>query len=306
MTYEKRLYSGPEDLRAMQDLTQKAWSLNARTHIGDLAWGRFSHAGRETDWPTLLCENKAELVGWAWAHLPGTLRFMTKDPDVALASDMLFWFKETATANFLDVEVLDGESHLIEALEASGFVEAADEPWALHMVCDLATIEAAALPPGFTARNMNSGVSLGSRAKAHADAWTILPFIFDGQERNLEVTSRVTEETYKVLVKTWPWRPELDWVIEAPDGTLAACCILWLDEESGVAELEPVGTHPDYRKLGLGAAVCLWAMNAAKELGATRAIVYPRGDDAYPVPQKLYRKIGFEPYGRTRIFRTER
>ncbi len=36
---------------------------------------------------------------------------------------------------------------------------------------------------------------------------------------------------------------------EAPDKTMASSTIMWLDEANGTAEFEPVGTHPNYRRL---------------------------------------------------------
>ena len=52
----------------------------------------------------------------------------------------------------------------------------------------------------------------------------------------------MTTEGYAAAAAAWPYRPELDWVVEAPDGSFAASCLVWLDEENGVALLEPVGT----------------------------------------------------------------
>ena len=48
-----------------------------------------------------------------------------------------------------------------------------------------------------------------------------------------------------------------DWdlAVVSPDGQVAAFCVAWLDEENSVAEIDPVGTHPDYRKKGLAKAL---------------------------------------------------
>ena len=50
--------------------------------------------------------------------------------------------------------------------------------------------------------------------------------------------------------QAWPYRSDLDCVVEAPDGTFAAYVLCWYDEDNGVGEFEPVGTHPDYRRRG--------------------------------------------------------
>jgi len=50
---------------------------------------------------------------------------------------------------------------------------------------------------------------------------------------------------------------------------------------------------------GLGAAVSLACLHAMRAAGATRAVVYPRGDSAYPVARRLYAGLGFRPVART-------
>ena len=72
---------------------------------------------------------------------------------------------------------------------------------------------------------------------------------------------------------------------------------------NGVGELEPVGTHADHRRLGLGRAVGLYALQRLRDLGATKAIVACRGDEAYPIPCKLYESIGFREVSRQLAYR---
>ena len=47
----------------------------------------------------------------------------------------------------------------------------------------------------------------------------------------------------------------LDIVAIAPDGQIGAFCIVWMDPVNKVGLFEPVGTHPDYQRKGLGKAV---------------------------------------------------
>src|SRR6266540_566829 len=100
------------------------------------------------------------------------------------------------------------------------------------------------------------------------------------------------------LARTLGGLPDLDRVVEAPDGSFAAYVLCWLDEENGIAELEPVGTHPDHRRRGLARAASIAALRRAHELGARFGIVYARADEAYPVPKSLYESIGFRAQAR--------
>ncbi|MFO8009041.1 MAG: GNAT family N-acetyltransferase [Candidatus Brocadiia bacterium] len=80
-------------------------------------------------------------------------------------------------------------------------------------------------------------------------------------------------------------RPDLDLSVVAPDGELASGCIIWHNARNRMGILEPVCTHPDYRRRGLGRAVVLDAIRRAAALGATRAVV----DTTKP----FYPAIGF-------------
>ncbi len=86
------------------------------------------------------------------------------------------------------------------------------------------------------------GVSGPSRAavQAHLDA---------------SAPSTYTAEGYEGVRRTAAYRGDLHILVEAPDGTMASSTIMWLDEANKTAEFEPVGTHPGYRRRGLGTAM---------------------------------------------------
>lgn len=302
MTLKRIDYQGSKELRLMQALVQRDWDFSARHHVGDLAWGRASREADDQDWPTALWMEGDECLGWGWINMPDTLDLMVSREHPHLAGDILHWFEATATGADLFVEILEHETALADALVGKGYSRAHDLPFSTHTRRDLNALPDVLLPPGFIAKSLGEGIDVELRARAHALAWSVLPFRENGKEKNVAVTSKVTPQRYLAVKDAWPWREDLDWIILAPDGTPAACCIMWFDEANGVGELEPVGTHPDYRRMGLGAAVCLSAMHALKAAGAAKAIVFPRGDAAYPVPGKLYSKLGFKPYGKTQTW----
>ncbi|WP_329427099.1 GNAT family N-acetyltransferase [Streptosporangium sp. NBC_01495] len=117
--------------------------------------------------------------------------------------------------------------------------------------------------------------------------------------RSAFAPSSVTEESYRNVMGAWPYRRELDCVVVAPDGRAASYCLIWLDDANGVGEMEPVGTHPDFRRMGLARAACLYALHRLREAGAVTAIVHPRGGAGYPVPAQLYEGLGFRAHDRT-------
>lgn len=96
-------------------------------------------------------------------------------------------------------------------------------------------------------------------------------------------------EWYRNVQRVPLYRRDLDIVAVAPDGELAAFCTVWFDDITRTAVFEPVGTHPDHQKRGLGKAVMSEGLRRAGRLGATLATVssYSKGAHA------LYESMGF-------------
>jgi ribosomal protein S18 acetylase RimI-like enzyme len=109
--------------------------------------------------------------------------------------------------------------------------------------------------------------------------------------RSAFAPSKLTVEKYDILVGLPGYRYDLDCVAVAPDGSFAAFTMCWLDPEAAVGYFEPVGTHQDHRRLGLGKAVNTFGLRRLREEGAREALVY--GEVANPASQALYRSVGF-------------
>jgi GNAT superfamily N-acetyltransferase len=285
-----RAYQGVDDLRRMQILAQALWSSGGRFHIGDLAWQRAE--GKEENWPTALWEKSQEILGWGWIHLPGHLYLAAQRQRVDIASDILDWFEKTASDDVLSIDVLDSEAHVVAALEARNYRRRATGPFDLYVRLDLSRLPAKPiLPMGLRPMSMRSCHDIGRRAESHRVAWH---------------PSGMNEVRYRRVMNSWPYRRELDWVIEVADGRFVANCCIWFDETNKVGLLEPLGVDPGFRRQGLAKAVGMHALHALKDLGATSAITYPRGDEAYPFTKPLYLGMGFAPYARTLSFERSR
>ncbi len=61
---------------------------------------------------------------------------------------------------------------------------------------------------------------------------------------------------------------------------------------AGVAAIECISTLPDYRRQGIGAAMTLAALQAARKQGYRVAVL-----TASPMGEPIYRRIGFQNYG---------
>lgn len=155
-------------------------------------------------------------------------------------------------------------------------------------VRDLDGLEVPPLPDGFRFITMQDSGDVDAFVLGHRAAWE---------------SNDLTPEKYEIVMSMWPYRRDLDVAVQAPDGGLVARAIAWFDEGNAIAELEPVGTDPRYRQRGLGAACNLFAMQQARDSGATSMMVGCRGDDNYPVPRKLYQSVGFKAISRDVAYR---
>ncbi len=84
---------------------------------------------------------------------------------------------------------------------------------------------------------------------------------------------------------------DCDWAVIAPDGRVAVFCIVWPDGKSQIGQFEPVGTHPDFQRRGLGKAIMLTGMRYLRDLGMRDVRICVLADN--PAAIKLYESVGF-------------
>lgn len=94
------------------------------------------------------------------------------------------------------------------------------------------------------------------------------------------------------IIRTPQYRPNLDLVIAAPDGALAAFCVGWYAPTRRVGQVEPMGVHPDYTRLGLARALLLDLLHRFRALGAEMATV-ERNLGRAPA-RGAYQSVGFQ------------
>jgi len=106
--------------------------------------------------------------------------------------------------------------------------------------------------------------------------------------------SEWTPELYRKVMESPGYAPERELVVEAPDGTFAAFTVTWHDQLNRIGYFEPVGTHKDHRRLGLGRAIVLYGMQQMAALGMEFAsVATSRSNQA---ARELYKACGFKPW----------
>jgi GNAT superfamily N-acetyltransferase len=96
---------------------------------------------------------------------------------------------------------------------------------------------------------------------------------------------------YMQFIGSAAYDGERDLFVRSPDGRGASACTIWFDHVNTVGLFEPVVTHPDFQRQGLGKAVMAEGLRRMKAAGMRRAIL---GFDPNNVAAlALYRSMGF-------------
>lgn len=194
----------------------------------------------------------------------------------ALVPDVFAWGAERATTIarergdevWLGIYIPPHNAAHIPYAEALGFRR--DDEWTqIHLERDLDPhLPAVDLPDGFRFRPM--GGQIEAYVELHQAAFG---------SNNMRVDWRTRTLT------TPEYRPELDLFIVDPADRPVAFSIGWLHGTAG--QIEPLGVHPDHKRLGLGRAVLLEGLRRLGVAGATRAHihVYKHNDPALALYQ---------------------
>jgi ribosomal protein S18 acetylase RimI-like enzyme len=296
------------DVELMQGLAQRITAtrpdlVNSDASYGELAWnwGR-GHAADGATWPRRLWFSGSELVAWGWAQLPRRVRrndgsvkdvtgaylaYQVHPEHAGLVDEVIGWFD--ATAGDIERTVLPGagDEFALERWAAHGYetdpAALGDQgSWSQLNERTLTDVAEPVLPKGFRFRTADEA-GPAAAVQAHLAAWA---------------PSSYTTESYEGLRQTTAYRGDLHVLVEAPDGTMAASAVLWLDELNETVEFEPVGTHPGYRRLGLGRAMMLHGLHRARAAGARHATVACLGAPGHPRARGLYQSVGFRELSR--------
>jgi ribosomal protein S18 acetylase RimI-like enzyme len=179
-------------------------------------------------------------------------------------------------ARRVNMSVYDYDTHRQEILTRRGFEKKIE--WFGYKRCRSMDkpIAPPVVPEGYAVRALGPDDDLAQRCMVSARA-------FGSQ------TPR-SAATYRSLQAVPGYRPNLDMVAVAPDGTFVSFCIAWLNEANRIAMIEPVGTDPDHRRKGLASAVINEALRRLKAMDIEQA--YLGCGSAVPA-NGLYESLGF-------------
>ncbi len=268
-----RPYAGPGDLQAMIRLTERLRAAGQRVYpiAADL---HEELADPETQITARLWEDGGELAGFAyvsrWQNLVKAFDEARFTPEVQ--AEMMAEMTAAARRRnqvkgenqTLDASVLEDDLPGAALLEGFGFIRQ-EESSLLYARSLEGDLPDPVLPPGFSIRPMGGADELEAYVALHRAAFG---------------TDHMTVEYRRSIMSAPGYLPELDLVAAAPNGDLAAFCMgqIFADDASragGTKEgwTDPLGTHPDYRRLGLARALMLAAMRLLRVRGIDTALL---------------------------------
>jgi ribosomal protein S18 acetylase RimI-like enzyme len=231
-----------------------------------------------------------ELVGWAVLQTPFWTMDITCRPDAvpALYGEILAWVDARArqvvgTPNgrlAWFVNVFSDQADIIRELETIGFACQADvgeDSWSkvfMRRPGELPMKEYR-IPAGFTVRPLAGEVEVEAYVALHRA-------VFESKNMTVEWRRRTLQHP--------DYRPDLDVVVAAPDGSLAAFCVCWLHGNKG--QVEPLGCLATYRRYALGRVALAEGLRRLQAAGAEQ--IFVETDNYRNTTMRLYEHMGFQ------------
>ena len=269
-------------MREANPFAQLTWGWDTGRFV-DWRWG--SNMAHETERPgwfsdhcTVVVESGAIRALVISEDGGDDLCILTTDPDQTMVSRILADVIEERRmlARQLSFEAATRSEWLRDVFDSAGLLEqqGVGHEWEYDLTSHL---PGAAAPPGFT---------ISSLAEAE-------PGDHDGIADCIAAAFGTTRDLRATLssIEVNPlFKAELSVFVRSPDGRIAAYCRGTVDPHTGVSGIDPVCTHPDFQRLGLGRAVVTRCFEEQRNLGGNAAYI---GSAPEPAPAtRLYQSLG--------------
>ena len=287
MTLHQRAYAGQSDWQAVAELIQ---SDDQFYQLMDYPWRLCSTSLEDHRNATAWEDEDGQMQVFAalqfpWLTVDYAIRPATRSWE--LEKQIIHWAEtrlheiahETNSHFPFNVSALAEEQERINFLEGLGYVRW--EHTLVKMKRSLDDTPTPTIPNGFSIRSL------------------------DG-EREVEAYVGLQRAAFDSTTMTTAWRsrtfhaplynPDIDLVAVAPDGRLAGFCIWWYEPTLNIAQIEPLGVHPNFQQLGLSQALMAEGFRRVAALGAQVAQVetYSFSEPAL----KSYEAAGFQEVAR--------
>lgn len=276
-------------------------------HVIDLPYRLSSWALDEPRNAHLWEDEAGGLIGWAVLQKPfWSLDFALHPNHTALFPALLAWADQRAREALetpyacpsLFINVFSDQTGRIKQLEQAGYACQADvgeDSWSKVWMKRPGSLPVRdyPIPVGFSVRTLAGESEVAAYVKLH---------------RSVFETKNMTVEWRARTLRHPDYIPNLDVVVAAPDGRLAAFCIGWLcrDENSHgklCAQIEPLGCHADYRRYALGRVALAEVLRRMRAYNVKD--IYVETDSYRDTAFRLYESMGFEVFRDVLVFRKD-
>jgi ribosomal protein S18 acetylase RimI-like enzyme len=262
--------------------------------ITDLPYRFSSWAFDDPENVRLWFDADGQLLAWAvlqtpWWTIDFAIQPQTKSD---LLPQVLDWADQRA-GEIIDtpfghpcwfMNVFADQADRIRALEQAGFASQAnvgEDSWSKVWMQrpGAEPVKTYRIPPGFVVRPLAGESEVAAYVDLHQAT-------FESKNMTIEWRRRTLQHPDYV--------PDLDLVVAAPDGRLAAFCICWLSKINGelVGQVEPLGCHADFRRFALGRVALAEGLRRLAAHGAQT--IFVETDSYRNTAFRLYESMGFK------------
>jgi ribosomal protein S18 acetylase RimI-like enzyme len=278
---ESSLLHNDNDIQAMRELRER---LASKSTIADFDEQILLPSIRAT---TRIWKQDNRIVGFAFVDEYNNLWF-DSEPEFALIDELeteiIEWGiscikrhnADIGADHTLDYTCNADDSHRLSILRKHGFVP--EQVCSLHYSRLLnEPIIKYPLPPGFSIRAVKGEDEVEPLVALHRAAFG---------------TNNMTVEYRLAMMNVAQYIRELDLVAVTPNDELTAFCVCGFDDpDRKIGYTDPIGTHPSYRRMGLGRAVVSAGLIGLKNAGAIRVRLGTSSDNI--AMQRLASELGF-------------
>lgn len=301
MTITQRAFVGQQDKYRMSALAHQCFENNL--HVIDLPYRLSSWALDDPENVGLWFDDDQRLVAWAVLQAPfWTIDYVCHpDHELHLHRELLSWADQRARATQNTpyeraawfVMVFPGQTDRIRDLEDMGFTcqsDVGDDAWSKVLMRRSSTMPVKRYEPraGFKVRSLAGEKEVGAYVELHRSVFESKNMTTEWRERTLQHRD---------------YDPELDIVVESPDGRLVAFCVCWFDKVSKVGHVEPLGSHRDFRAYALGRVALSEGVHRLRSLGAQS--IFVETDNYRNTAFRLYESFDFQVIQNVLVYRKD-
>jgi len=275
-----------QDLPAMQQILSASLMAGGgryTTHPGELAWWIWHEDPRHSD-----------RISYWTIHEEVVLVITagTNEIDVGAISGrnriaFIEWAQRRLRGQGRVAAVAETDDELVEYLKSAGY-RTDDAHRRYHWDLQETDVPEPELPDGWELRHIAGEKEARERRRASHAAF------------RSTMESETHLQRYLRFMRSPVYQPKRDLVAVSPEGRIASFMVWWPDE-SGIAQIEPFGTHPEFQRRGFGKALIHYGLRAMRDEGMTLCRVTT--DESRTDATAFYESIGFQDVGSLRWWR---